>query len=423
MSDILQRVAGLGPRRSKRNARTAILSALSMLLFAAYSITLFRLQVVQGSEFRSKAENIAQRVNVLPSQRGEIFDRDGITVLATNSDSFAVSITPAEVPANSRTSVFALLASLLDLSITDIDRAIPPSQYRLYRSIEVASSIPYRKVAAIAERIDELPGVSWRSKPIRSYHGPASLSHIIGYVGDISRDEYKILYNENYSPVDIVGKAGIERQYDRLLKGTDGRQYTTIDAQGKNIPTGNARVEPPVQGTNLVLTIDSKIQEIAEKALGNRMGSAVVLRPSTGEILAMVSYPWYDSTAFSGTRARTEYAKLLADPNTPLINRAVQSSYPPASTFKAVLTAAIYEEKAYSPGAKIVCRGEIAYGDRVFRCWIRVPGHGPVDLHQALAQSCDVYYWTVGRDNLGVEKIVAYSNEFGFGSLTGIDLP
>ncbi|MBL8966090.1 MAG: penicillin-binding protein 2, partial [Spirochaetaceae bacterium] len=162
---------------------------------------------------------------------------------------------------------------------------------------------------------------------------------------------------------------------------------------------------------------------VAEKALGQRMGSVVVLKPSTGEILALVSYPWFNPNLFTGLGAGNAYAKLLADPNTPLLNRAIQSSYPPASTFKTVLTAGIVEEKAFPLDKKILCQGEVTYGDRVFRCHIRRPGHGWLDLEGALAQSCDIYYWQVGRDNLGVERIVTYAKEFGFGRMTGIDLP
>jgi len=176
-------------------------------------------------------------------------------------------------------------------------------------------------------------------------------------------------------------------------------------------------------GSNLVLSIDAKLQELAEKALGARMGSALVLKPATGEVLAMVSYPWYNPNLFSGSNAGNEYAKLLADPNNPLINRAVQSSYPPASTFKTVLTAGIIEENAFPVDKKVVCLGDVSYGDRVFRCWTKRPGHGWLDLKGALAQSCDIYFWTVGRDYLGIERIVSYAKEFGYGKKTGIDIP
>ncbi len=137
----------------------------------------------------------------------------------------------------------------------------------------------------------------------------------------------------------------------------------------------------------------------------------------------MVSYPWYDPNLFAGVDAGQEYAKMLADPNTPLLNRAVQSSYPPASTFKSILTAGIVEEKAFPTDKKVLCPGEVSYGDRVFKCWVHKPGHGWLDLKGGLENSCDIYYWTVGRDYLGIERIVSYAKDFGYGKATGIDLP
>jgi penicillin-binding protein 2 len=250
-----------------------------------------------------------------------------------------------------------------------------------------------------------------------------SLAHILGYVGDITRDELKVLYNKGYQTGDVIGKAGIEKEYDQQLRGADGREYRMVDVRGKDIKAVKTSIVPPEMGANLVLTIDSNIQKIAESALGERIGSALVLKPSTGEVLALVSYPWYNPNQISGAAASGSYSQLLTDPKMPLIDRAVQSSYPPASTFKTVLTAGILEEKAFPADKKVLCPGEISYGDRIFRCHIKKPGHGWLNLQQALAQSCDIYFWTVGRDYLGVERIVEYAKEFGFGKSTGIDLP
>ncbi len=394
-----------------------------MGLFLIYAGYLFYLQAIRGNDFRTKAEKIAMQANILPAQRGEIRDRTGKKDLVFNTDSFAISVVPANLPAEKRDSVFALLASTIGIPEQDLRKKVPPVYYRMYQPIELVSSVPFSTITKIAENLDDFPGVEWRSKPIRSYSGPGSLAHIVGYVGDITREEYKLLYNENYTSTDVIGKAGVEKQYDKILKGKDGRELKAVDVKGRNIPSESDRVEPPVQGTNLILSIDANIQEIAEKALGPRMGSAIVLKPATGEILAMVSYPWYDPALFAGKNAGNEYAKLLEDPNKPLLNRAIQSSYPPASTFKTVLTTALYEEKSFPAESKIVCHGELSYGERVFNCWIKRPGHGPLDLRGGLAQSCDVYYWTVGRDYIGVENIVTYAKDYGYGKKTSIDLP
>jgi penicillin-binding protein 2 len=406
-----------------KESRVRILSALCLVLFASYSIYLLYMQTVRGSEYRSKATNISQQSSVLPSQRGEIYDRSYSVPFVLNIDSFAIDLVPAELPAEKRESVFSRLSALLGMPVEDIRKKVPPAYYHLYQPIEILGSAPYATVSAIAERIDEYPGVSWHSKPVRNYLEIGSLSHVVGYVGDITKDELKLLYNQGYKSGDVIGKAGIEKQYDMMLRGKDGREYRTVDVKGKNIESEQGSVVPPVMGSNIVLTIDDSIQKLAEKALGQRMGSAIVMRPATGEILAMVSYPWYDPNLFSGVDAGAEYAKLIADPNTPLLNRAVQSSYPPASTFKSILTAGIIEEKAFPPDKKVLCPGEISYGDRVFNCWTKKPGHGWLDLRGGLENSCDIYFWTVGRDYLGIERIVSYAKDFGYGKATGIDLP
>jgi penicillin-binding protein 2 len=245
---------------------------------------------------------------------------------------------------------------------------------------------------------------------------------VLGYVGNITKEELKLFYNKGYTNNSIIGKAGIEKQYDELLRGADGYEYRTVDVKGRYIENSTS-IKPPEMGKNLILTIDRKTQLLAEDALGARIGSAVVLKPATGEILAMVSYPFYDPNLFSLDDSNEQYQKLLADKNNPLLNRVVNASYPPASTFKVIMTTALLQENAISPDKKIDCPGEIEYGDRIFRCHIRKPGHGPLDLKNALAQSCDVYFWVAGRDNLGVERIASYSEEFGFGESVGIDLP
>jgi penicillin-binding protein 2 len=408
--------------RGSSEWRIRVLSGLCLALFATYSVYLLYLQTIRGGEYRSKATKIAQQSDVIPSQRGEIYDSSYTIPFVLNTDSFAVDLVPAELPAEKRDSVFTRLASMLGMSIEDIKKKVPSAYYRLYQPIELLGSASYETVTALAERIDEFPGLSWHSKPVRNYLETGSLSHVLGYVGDITKDELKLMYNQGYKSGDVIGKAGIEKQYDIALRGRDGREFRTVDVTGKNIASEQISVDPPVMGSNVVLTIDDSIQKLAEKALGSRMGSAIVMRPATGEILAMVSYPWYNPNQFMGTEAGNEYAKLLGDKNNPLLNRAIQSSYPPASTFKAILTTGIIEEKAFPTDKKVLCTGSMSYGDRVSNCWQKT-GHGWLDLKGGLEESCDIYFWTVGRDYLGIERIVSYAKDFGYGKATGIDLP
>ena len=407
-------------RQGRSETRIGLLRVIFVALFVIYGLRLFNMQILSGEQYRSHAQDISRRTEVLPSQRGEIYDRNYTQALAFNADSFAVSIVPAEVPRGHVPELIAGVAEVLGIPASEIEAKIPPGYYHLYQPVEVAVNVPYQMIAALAERKDSLPGVSWNSKPVRNYVDLGSLSHIVGYVGDITRDELTQLYNQGYNQGDVIGKTGIERQYDDILRGKEGRETRTVDVRGRRVSGQRERI-PPQMGKNLVLTIDRRIQTLAEQALGERIGSVVVMRP-TGEVLALVSYPWYDPNIFTRGE-RGVYQALAGDPNKPFLNRAIQSSYPPASTFKVVMTTGILAENAFPTDKTVDCPGEIDYGNRPWRCHVRRPGHGRMNLHRAMAQSCDIYYWTVGRDNLGVERIVSYARDYGFGDLTGIDLP
>ncbi|MDR0759236.1 MAG: penicillin-binding protein 2 [Treponema sp.] len=410
------------PEERQYEIRIRILRIIFILVFIGYTARLFGMQILSGEVYMARAQDIARRTAVIPAQRGEIYDRNFNRPLVLNADSFAVSITPAEVPQGEIAGAISRVALMLNIPREQIERRIP--SLNSYQPVEVASNVSFATIASLAENVDSLPGVSWQSKPIRNYPETGSLSHIIGYVGDITQDELTMLYNRGYQQGDVIGKSGIERQYDELLRGKKGFETRTVDVRGRRIAGDiNYVREPPEMGKNLVLTLDSAVQTLAERALGNRMGAVVVSRPSNGEILAMVSYPWYDPNIFSRNDMGNEYQILINDPNKPLLNRAIQSSYPPASTFKIVMTTGILAENAFPPEQFVDCLGELSYGDRLWRCHIRKPGHGRLNLQQAMAQSCDIYYWNVGRDYLGVERIVSYAREFGFGELSGIDLP
>ena len=403
--------------------RIRLLRIIIILLFLLYAVRLFSMQILSGEMYRSRAHNISLRTSVIPAQRGEIYDRNYDLPLALNMDSFAVYISPAEVPQGKMPDLIADLARLLNIAAERIEQKIPLQSYHSYQQIEVAVNVPFADIAALAERIDTLPGVSWSSKPIRNYADQRSLSHILGFVGDITRDELTMLYNKGYNQGDVIGKSGIERQYDELLRGKNGRETRTVDVRGRRVSDQqNSFREPPEMGKNLVLTVDRNIQTLVENALGQRIGAAVLMRPSSGEILAMVSYPWYNPNIFINDPGG-EYQALANDPNKPFINRAIQSAYPPASTFKIVMTTGILAEKSLAPEQTVDCQGEITYGDRRWRCHILRPGHGRMNLHRAMAQSCDIYYWVTGRDYLGVERIISYAREYGFGETSGIDIP
>ncbi|MGP1586876.1 MAG: penicillin-binding protein 2 [Treponemataceae bacterium] len=404
-----------------KNHKLWFLTILVIVCFFIYTVKLFSMQVISGSFYRKKSEVLSQRTNILPAQRGEIYDREADTPLVVNTDSFAVDIIPGEIPKGKYDTVTLIIADMLGMKKENIDKKIPSEVRNDYTPIEIKSNVDFKKIENIAENQNDLPGVYWRSKPLRSYVGAESLSHILGYVGDITRDELKVMYNKGYSRTSIVGKTGIEKQYDSLLHGKPGFIIRTVDVKGRYLST-EATVQSPEMGKNLVLTINSDIQKLAEKALGDRVGAVVVLKPSNGEILAMVSYPFFNPNDFNLDNGSYIYQKLNENPEKPLLNRAINATYPPASTFKVIISTAALAEENFSQTKKIQCTGKIEYGGRTFKCHNH-SGHGYMDLKNGLAQSCNVYYWTVGRDFLGIDRIASYAKEFGLGQPFKIDIP
>ena len=405
----------------EKNFKLLVLICLLGVFFLIYVLKLLSIQVINGENYRRQSKRISSVTKTLPAQRGEIFDRNANMPLVVNTESFAVSVTPGEIPSDRYDSVTSKLSQIIGVKKPDIDAKIPQSIRRSFQSVTVRSNVPFSVISNIAENKNDLPGVSWESKPIRNYVESGSLSHIIGYVGDISDEEYTQMYNRGYDKQRQIGKTGIEKQYDHLLQGVPGRESRTIDVRGRILNEAPI-VEEPQMGKNLVLTIDTRIQELVEKTLGQRVGASVVLRPSTGEVLAMVSYPFYDTNLFNRDTAAEEYNALRNDANNPFLNRAVMTAYPPASTFKIVMSTALLQEKAFPPQQKIECSGRIFYGGHTYHCHQKW-GHGWLDLRGALAESCDVYYYTVGRDSLGIEKIAEYARKFGLGQSAQIDLP
>jgi len=412
----------LASNQIEKNFKVFALLIVIVLIFFGYIVKLYNLQIVKGEEYRKQSQRSSSHTDIIPAQRGEIFDRNATLPMVINTDSFAVSLNPAVVPKDYYDTVTSRLASVLGIGKKDIDKKIPKNSRKIYKAIEVKSNVPFEVISNIAENITDLPGVSWQLKPLRNYVETGSIAHVVGYVGDITKDEITMMYNQGYTTGNmIVGKTGIEKQYDSILQGIPGTERKNIDAKGRVI-SNKPIIEPPQMGKRLILTIDSKIQELSEKALGNRVGAAVVIRPSNGEVLAMVSYPYYDQNIFNNDDSAAQYTKLATSPNNPLLNRVVNAVYPPASTFKTIMTTAALSEHVIPPSKKIECPGKIQYGDRIFRCHNR-SGHGWLDMRKSLAESCDIYYWVVGRDYLGVDRIAQYAKEFGLGQSLDIDLP
>lgn len=395
---------------------------LVIVTFLFFIIYLFNLQVLNGTKYQNRARNVSIRMFPIPAQRGEIYDRNLDKPLVINVDSFAVNIIPGELDKISLKHTLNKLGKLFKIPVEDLEKKITTSYRHLYQPVELKSNVNLHDITFIAEHKEDFPGITWNSKPIRNYISNESLTHILGYVGDITVEEYQVLYNKGYGINSQIGKSGIEKEYDSILRGKNGTQFRTVDVKGRKIANRKIVDIDPVNGKTLVLTIDRHIQKLAQEALGERMGSVVILKPATGEILAMVSYPWYNPNIFYTSRAKNYYKEEALDPRHPFLNRAIQSAYAPASTFKIIMTTADLEERSFPIDKTITCNGSIRVGNRIFKCW-KKEGHGPLDLPNALAQSCDVYFYTLGLKYLGIDIISDYARRFGYGSYTKIDLP
>lgn len=409
-------------RSAQVRGRLLVLSGLAVAVFVVLSIKLFTLQIVNRREYVRRAEETASRSQTIEAPRGRVFDRRVDTPIATNVDSFAIELVPGEVPEGRLDQMVRDVCRLAGVEADQVRTQIRARRQQSFQPVVIKSSVPRETVYYLAEHIDDYPGVRWRSRPGRDYLGSGSLSHVLGYVANITGEEFQLLYNKGYAFNAMVGKSGIEQLYDENLRGKDGRRLEIVDVKGQRAGQGAFRYVAPEPGKDLVLTIDRDIQTLCEKALGRRKGSVVVLRPATGELLAMVSYPYFNPNVFAHGADKQRFTELALDPESPFLNRAVQSAYPPASVFKLVLTTALVEEELFPTNRRVNCTGSIRIGDRVFNCWKKT-GHGPLDLMGGLAQSCDIYFWTVGLEAIGVERILRYAEMFGLGARTGIDLP
>jgi len=406
---------------SAHKPRILAVGLVVLFVVAAYLAQLFLLQVVQGNRYQNRAAALSQRTTAVPAPRGEIFDRNQDVPLASSRSSYVVSLVPGEVPRDQLPLLLPRLSLALHRNPAELQKLVPPALYGQFAPIEIVSGIDYSLLSPLAERSSEFPGVHWEQVSVRDYRDVGSLGAVLGYVGNITQEELQVLYNSGYGARSVVGKTGLEKQFDFLLRGKDGTRYQTVDAVGRE-QTEVGRQDPPVPGKSLVLTIDRTYQTLAEQALGDRIGSVVILKPATGEVLALVSYPSFDPAAFMGPDASSQFESLAADPRYPFLNRAIQATYPPASTFKMIMSAAVLGDGVVDPQRQVFSGPAYVLGDRIFR--EHDPhGLGWVNMARALALSANIYFYTIGVEDLGIERISRYAKEFGLGKPTGIDLP
>ena len=402
--------------------RTVVSIMFVCILMSIIIVNLYQLQVRQYEDYQTRSNG--NRIKVLPvaPNRGLIYDRNG-EILAENKPVFSLEITPEEVENLDDTiSKLSALMSLSNAEIKEFKNSL--KRQRRFKPISIRQQLSHQDVALFSAKQHQFPGVSIDARLSRNYPFKDTLTHTLGYVARINKkDLAKLEQNDqlaNYAATHDIGKQGIEKFHERTLHGVVGYQQVEVNNQGRIIRV--LSFEPPLPGKDIVLNIDINMQKKAQEVLAGRRGSVVVTDPNDGSVLALYSSPSYDPNLFVHGISQKEYSKLLASKNSPLLNRATQGRYPPASTIKPLLALLGLEEGLIDETTEIHDRGtyHLKNVDHVWRDWKKY-GHGMVDVTKSIEVSCDIFYYDLAY-KLGIDKISDYMQLFGFGRHTGIDL-
>jgi len=371
--------------------------------------------MVEGEELRQRSENNRLRLQELPPWRGMILDRNGEVLVANRPsyDLIEVMEDVTDIPPLARR-----LGKVLHLDPAQVTTQLEAARAAGLTQVRIKGDLTWDEMAQVETFQPELPGALIQVQSKREYRQKGRACHVLGYLGEISESQLKSSRFPNYKMGDSLGKCGIEAGWERFLRGKRGYRRIEVDAYGREL--GQLERLFPTPGANIVLTLDNRLQQEAENCLEDKAGAIVALDPRSGKILAMASSPPYSQEAFERGLTSYEWQTLSRRKDHPLENRCIKGQYPPGSTFKIVMAVAGLEEKVISPRDTVLCTGEMTSGNHVFHCWQK-RGHGSVNLHRALVESCDVYFYQLGR-RLGIERIAKWSKLFGLGRPTGIHL-
>jgi penicillin-binding protein 2 len=406
----------MSPEEQDRVRRTFAHAALiALCLFGLLFLRLWYLQLVQGDEMQQRSEHNRIRLQELPPWRGMILDHRG-QVLVANRPSYELVVVLEDV--GNIPLLADRLAHLLRLDPQQLKAQLQNGKKAGLHQVRIRTDLSWDEMARVETFQPELPGVLIQIQPKREYRHQSMACHALGYLGEINEAQLKSGKYPKYKVGDYLGKCGVEVAWEKYLRGRRGYRRIEVDAYGREL--GQLASVFPTPGANVHLTLDSRMQREAEACLEGRMGAIIALDPRNGRILAMASSPTFSPEAFERGLSTAEWQKINHDQNHPLENRAVKGQYPPGSTFKIVMAVAGLEEKVITPQTIFYCNGTMPFGDHIFHCW-RKGGHGAVNLHRALVQSCDIYFYNVGL-RLGVDRIAKWSKRFGLGAPTGLDL-
>lgn len=391
-----------------------------LLSFMVLLMGLYMCQIYQGDKYIRLAHTNRLRMIRFAAPRGEIFDRSGVP-LAVNDTSFCIMGYPLDLNTSEKlTSLSKILKRHgLPISSSDLQAAIKQQRSAAYRVIKLVPNLTMTQMAELAADYEfprELfPMSVWR----RTYPAGTTAANILGYVGEISESELKDRIDDGYAGGDLIGKTGIERTYEEILRGSPGQEALEVDARGRKVRTLGS--SPARKGEDLHLTLDMGSQKLAVELLKDWKGAIVAMDVHTGEVLALASSPVYDNNPLAWGVSSREWSAIMLDPSRPMLNRAIAGVYPPASTFKAFMSIAALEEGTITQSTQISCRGGLRMGTHLFKCW-KHSGHGSLNVLGGLQHSCDVFFYQVGL-RTGIDRLIKWGKILHLGEPTGIDIP
>ena len=396
--------------------RTRLLYVFLCVVFGALLARLSFLQIVDGERYTFLSENNRVRIKRIPGTRGMVVDRGG-DLLVDSRPSFDLLFVPedAENPENT----LRQLARYLGRDEKEVLAVFEENKKRsAFEEVVIGKDVDWESVVAVEAHQLDLPGVTLRARPRRSYADGPIGAHVLGYLGEIGPRQLKMMRDQGYTLGDEIGQYGLEKRWEDFLRGQSGGQQVEVDALGRRVRVLHEVTDVP--GYTVHLTLDRQLQETAFEALKGKEGTIVALDVNNGNVLAMVSTPAFDPNVFSRGIKSEEWQALVKDKLRPLSNRAIQGQYPPGSTFKIITAIAGLEEGVLQPESRISDPGYFYFGNRQFRDWKR-GGHGSVDLHRAIVESCDTYFYQAGQ-KIGVDRIAKWARAFGLGEKSGIAL-
>jgi penicillin-binding protein 2 len=398
--------------------RAALLHAIIVLVLVAFLGVFWYLQIVKGSEFALLAENNRLRRIALPPTRGVVLDRRDEVLASTRPALNLVLVRDGLTDAEGQ---LKRLEGFLGIPYETLNSRLQAMRHRpTFEPLVIKEDVQLSDIAKVEARREWFPSVEIEQTALRDYPDGPAIAHAVGYVGEVNESQLAKIADGSLQQGDIVGKTGVEREYDEILRGRRGWRLQTVNSLGR--PFGASQPgRDPTDGLPLHLTIDKRLQRKLVEALADEVGSGIFMDPHTGEVLALASTPGYDPNVFTAPVSRTTWTALISDPRHPLNDRAISSFYAPGSTFKVLMSVVGLETGAITPETTVSCSGSAMIYNRRFMCW-KKGGHGTVDVHRALVQSCNVFYYLLGR-KVGIDAISKYAKMFGIGELSGIDIP